>query len=145
MLRRDPEDRADMTLGLFGGARGGIFGWWMAVCHRRFPAITGQRAIRRDVYLAVPGLTRARFGVETAITRYVLNVWKLRVENVPMYGVTHPLKEEKIGVLRGFRHRTAMYSEMGAYMFLDTVRHNASSRRRQNTLQMRERFINDKV
>jgi glycosyltransferase involved in cell wall biosynthesis len=145
VLRRNPEDRADMTLGLFGGARGGIFGWWMAVCHRKFPAITGQRAIRRDVYLAVPGLTRSRFGVETAITRYVLNVWKLRVENVAMYGVTHPLKEEKIGVLRGFRHRAAMYSEMGAYMFLDSLRHNASSRRRQSTLQMRERFINDKV
>jgi glycosyltransferase involved in cell wall biosynthesis len=145
MLRLDRAARADMTLGLFGGARGGIFGWWMAMCHRKFPAITGQRAIRRDVYLAVPGLTRSRFGVETAITRYVRNVWKLRVEDVPMYGVTHPLKEEKIGLLRGFRHRAAMWSEIFAYLILDTLSHNASARRRESTLQMRERLSNNKL
>ena len=145
MLHPDASERADMTLGLFQGARGGAFGWFMSYCHRKAPAITGQRAIRRDVFLAVPGLTRSRFGVETAITRYVINTWKLRVSSVPLLGVTHPLKEEKRGVLRGLWHRCGMYSEIGAYVVLDNLSYSASARQREQTLQMRERFSNDKM
>jgi hypothetical protein len=99
-LERDA--RADMTLGLFGGAAGGIFGWWMAMCHRKFPRDYRTAGHSPRCLSGVPGLTRSRFGVETAITRYVRNVWKLRVEDVPMYGVTHPLKEEKIGCCAAF-------------------------------------------
>lgn len=133
-------ERADMTLGLFGAARGGIVGWWLSLCHRKVAAITGQRAIRRDVFLAVPDLTKSRFGVETAITRYVRCAWKLRVAEVFLHGVTHPIKEEKIGVLRGVRYRMAMYAEILSYLALDNVRQRASSRHRAEVLQMRERF-----
>ncbi len=59
---------------------------------------------------------------------------------VPLDGVTHPLKEEKIGVWRGFRHRAAMYGEIAAYIVFDTLRNNASARHREQMLQMRERF-----
>jgi glycosyltransferase involved in cell wall biosynthesis len=145
MLRRDVEQRADMTLGLFGAARGGIMGWWLSVCHRKWDGITGQRAIRRDVFLAVPGLTRSRFGVETAITRYVRCVWKLRTENVTLHNLTHPMKEEKIGLVRGFKHRMEMYLQIVGYQIFDTVSHSASSEQRAKTVQMRKRFSNDKV
>jgi polyisoprenyl-phosphate glycosyltransferase len=145
MLRRDVEKRADMALGLFGAARGGIMGWWLGVCHRNIAAITGQRAIRRDVFLAVPGLTRSRFGVETAITRYVCSVWKLRTENVSLHNVTHPLKEEKIGVFRGFKHRMEMYFQIVKYIIFDTISHSASSEQREKTLQMRKRFSDNKL
>lgn len=144
MLHSDANRRADMALGLFGAARGGPVGWWLGVCHRKVAAITGQRAIRRDVFLAVPDLTRSRFGVETAITRYVKFAWKLKVCEVPLDGVTHPIKEEKIGVLRGFRYRMSMYSEIAAYVVLDNVRNQASSRHREQTSRMRERFTNHK-
>ena len=140
LLDADPTQRYDMSLGLFGRARGGIVGWWMGLCHRKVAAITGQRAIRRDVYLAIPGLTRSRYGVETAITRYVKYAWKLSVCDVPLHGVTHPLKEEKIGVLRGLRHRIGMYGEIVGYVLLDTVRQQASARHREETHQMREKF-----
>jgi glycosyltransferase involved in cell wall biosynthesis len=140
MIGPDPEARADMTLGLFGAARGGIVGWWLSLCHRKVAAITGQRAIRRDVFLAVPDLTKSRFGVETAITRYVRHAWKLKVAEVFLHGITHPIKEEKIGVLRGVRYRMAMYAEILSYIALDNVRHKASSRHRQEVLQMREKF-----
>ncbi len=140
MQASDPELHADMTLGLFGTARGGIVGWWLSMCHRKVAAITGQRAIRRDVFLAVPDLTKSRFGVETAITRYVRCAWKLRVAEVFLDGVTHPIKEEKIGVLRGVRYRMAMYAEILSYIALDNVRQRASSRHRQEVLMMRERF-----
>ena len=140
MLGGEPHERADMTLGLFGAVRGGIFGWWLGFCHRHMAALTGQRAIRREVFLAVPGLTSSRFGVETAITRYVKYVWKLNVGVAWLHGVTHPVKEEKIGILRGFRVRMNMYGEILAYVAVDTVRNYASAQRREQALQMRERF-----
>jgi glycosyltransferase involved in cell wall biosynthesis len=139
-LRADADTRADMTLGLFQGAPGGPFGWWMNWCHRTNSRLTGQRAIRRDVYLAVPDLTRSRYGVETAITRYVKHAWKLRVENVDLQSVSHPCKEEKIGVLRGLIHRSQMYFDMGCYVAADTIRQNASAERRRTTQQRRAQF-----
>ena len=142
MLDGEPSERADMTLGLFGAVRGGLFGWWLGFCHRQMASLTGQRAIRRDVFLAVPDLTNSRFGVETAITRYVKYTWKLKVEVAWLHGVTHPVKEEKIGLWRGFRHRMNMYGEIAAYVALDTLRNQASARHREQALQMRERFGN---
>ena len=145
MLCSTPAERADRTLGLFGAVRGGIMGWWLGVCHRKVAAITGQRAIRRDVFLAVPDLTRSRFGVETAITRYVKHAWKLKVCEVPLDGVTHPIKEEKIGVWHGFHYRLTMYSEIMGYLVFDALRNHTSARYREQTLHMRERFSNDKL
>lgn len=138
-------DTADMTLGLFGTPRGGILGWWLGLCHRVAASLTGQRAIRREVFFSIPELTRSRFGVEVAITRYVQNVWRLRVEHVRIDGVTHPIKEEKIGLWRGFRHRINMYGEIAAYLLLDSIRNRASTTRRQQNLQMKERLSNDNL
>ena len=142
MLVEGAEQRADMTLGLFGAVRGGLFGWWLGYCHRTMAGLTGQRAIRREVFLAVPDLTGSRFGVETAITRYVKTVWKLKVETAWLHGVTHPVKEEKIGLWHGFRHRINMYGEICAYVIVDTLRNNASTQHREQALLMRERFGN---
>ena len=142
MLVEDAGERADMTLGLFGTARGGAFGWWLAYCHRCYAALTGQRAIRRDVFLAVPNLTRSRFGVEMAITRNV-NAWKLNVVGVTLNGITHPIKEEKIGVLKGMRHRLNMYGEIWFYVLKDNIRNSVSESHRHQTLKMRKRFGTD--
>jgi glycosyltransferase involved in cell wall biosynthesis len=139
-LRSDVETRADMTLGLFQGAPGGPFGWWMNWCHRTNSRLTGQRAIRRDVYLAVPDLTRSRYGVETAVTRYVRGIWKLRVETVDLFGVSHPCKEEKIGVVRGLVHRSQMYWDMAWYVASDTIHQNTSLERRRAMQQRRAQF-----
>lgn len=131
---------AVMTLGLFGTPRGGAFGWWLGLCHRVAASLTGQRAIRRDVFFSIPELTCSRFGVEVAITHYVQSVWKLRVEQVRIDGVTHPIKEEKIGVWRGFRHRLNMYGEIAKYLVTDNIRNRASAQRRDQNLQVRERL-----
>ena len=143
MLVREAQQRADMVLGLFTGARGGVVGWWLGFCHRSVAAITGQRAIRRDVFLAVPDLTRSRYGVETAITMYVRHVWKLNVRNVTLGNVTHPLKEEKFGVWRGACHRFGMYNHMAGYLVTDTLTRWSSAQQRRETLAMRD-HLNDK-
>ncbi len=120
---------ADMVLGLFGAVRGGLLGWWLSYCHRSVPSITGQRAIRREVFLAVPGLTRSRFGVEAAITCFVQSDPELRVEYFYLHSVTHPIKEEKLGPWRGFRNRARMYREIGRTVLTHRVRQEAIKRR----------------
>lgn len=140
MLAEDPAQRADMCLGLFGAIRGGLAGWWLSFCHRRVAAITGQRAIRRDVFLAIPNLTQSRFGVETTITRYVKHLWRLRVTETYLHGVTHPIKEEKIGILRGVSYRLAMYAEILMCLLVDIVRQKTSTEARRQVESMRSRF-----
>jgi glycosyltransferase involved in cell wall biosynthesis len=139
MLREN--DPADMVLGLFGAVRGGLLGWWLSYCHRAVPSITGQRAIRRDLFLAVPGLTRSRFGVEAAITCFVLSDPELRVDHVYIHSVTHPIKEEKLGPWRGFRNRMRMYREIGRTVAVHRVRQEAM-RQRAKAMEHIERFSN---
>lgn len=135
----DASTRCDMVMGLFGAARGGPLGWWLSWCHRRYAELTGQRSIRREVFLAVPDLTKSRYGVETAITRYVYS-WHLRVSHTMIDNVTHPLKEEKAGLWRGLARRFSMLYQIYTTAFLFTLRSNASSQSREETIQMRQRF-----
>ena len=127
MLRES--EPADMTLGLFGAVRGGPLGWWLSWCHRATPSITGQRAIRRDLFLSTPGLTRSRFGVEAAITRWVQSDPSLKVDFVYLHAVTHPIKEEKLGLIRGSRNRLRMYRDIGQTLISDVARQQAAIRR----------------
>ena len=132
---------ADMVLGLFGAVRGGLLGWWLSYCHRSVPSITGQRAIRREVFLAVPGLTRSRFGVEAAITCFVQSDPDLKVEYAYLHAVTHPIKEEKLGPWRGFRNRNRMYREIFRTVLIHRVRTEAA-RQREKAAERIERFGN---
>jgi polyisoprenyl-phosphate glycosyltransferase len=97
---------ADMTVGVFRGGRLATDLSHFLVCY-----ISGQRALRRELFLSVPGIRHSRSGVETAITKYVKSQ-RLRVQNIAMYGVTHPMKEEKMGLWRGARARAKMYWEI---------------------------------
>lgn len=139
MLRQ--EAPADMVLGLFGAVRGGLLGWWLSWCHRATPSITGQRAIRREVFLAVPGLTRSRFGVEAAITCFVQSNPELTVEYAYLHSVTHPIKEEKLGPWRGMRNRARMYREIARTIAVHRVRQEAT-RQRAKAMERLERFSN---
>jgi len=127
MLRA--QDPADMTIGLFGAVRGGLLGWWLSFCHRAVPHISGQRAIRRDVFLCVPGLTRSRFGVEAAITSHVQSDPTLRLDHVYLHSVSHPIKEEKLGLFKGARNRTRMYRDILKTSLAAKARHEAAEQR----------------
>jgi glycosyltransferase involved in cell wall biosynthesis len=137
------DNPADMALGLFGSVRGGILGWWLGFCHRFTPSITGQRAIRRDLFLEVPGLTHSRYGVEAAITRFVTSDPTLRTDYVYLHSVTHPIKEEKQGAWKGFRNRMRMYTEIGSYLIGDSCQRQTNqirARYREGALRLRERL-----
>ncbi|MES2460852.1 MAG: glycosyltransferase family 2 protein [Armatimonadota bacterium] len=114
--------KAAMSLGVFRGGRG-----WTTLAQILVPNISGQRAIRRDVFQAIPCLTKAGYGVELAITNYVIGEG-LPMARVVLQDVTHPMKEEKLGFLRGARARFRMYWQMLPYMI------RSLSRRRKNRL-----------
>ncbi len=97
---------AHMAMGIFKGGR------WLTDAAQFFsPGITGQRAIRRDVFLAIPNLDSVGYGIELAITYYVRHHGLIR-KDVTLRGVTHPMKEEKLGFARGFASRAVMYWQM---------------------------------
>jgi polyisoprenyl-phosphate glycosyltransferase len=98
---------ADMAIGVFRAGRTRT-DWAQLLV----PYISGQRVLRRDVFLSIPGLRKVRSGIEVAITKYY-KVTGLVVQNVVLEGVTHSMKEEKIGVVRGFAARMRMYYEIG--------------------------------
>ena len=97
---------ASMTMGIFKGGRLAT-----DLAQLFAPAITGQRAILRDVFLKIPDLDKVGYGIEMAINEYV-HEQKLPRRDVTLRGVTHPMKEEKLGWVRGAASRVRMYREM---------------------------------
>ena len=67
MVKPILENRAEMVLGVFKSGRGATDLAQMLV-----PYITGQRAIKRNIFISIPDLESARMGVETAITKYMI-------------------------------------------------------------------------
>jgi glycosyltransferase involved in cell wall biosynthesis len=102
---------AEMSVGLFNGGR-----WLTDLSQFLAPSISGQRVVSRDFFLSLPDIEDVRYGVEMAIG-YHARRQKLRIANVQLSGVTHPMKEEKLGALRGLAARSRMYCEMGRYFF----------------------------
>lgn len=100
------QNDADMSIGIFRGGRGAT-----DLAQLLAPYISGQRAMRREDFLNIPGLDDARSGVETAITKYY-SIKKLRVARVTLEGCTHCMKEEKLGYFKGFVARMQMYADI---------------------------------
>jgi len=97
---------ATMSMGIFKGGR-----LWTDMAQFFAPAITGQRAIRRDVFLHIPDLEAVGYGIELAINDYVHRQGLVR-RDITLRGVTHPMKEEKLGWARGAASRSRMYWQM---------------------------------
>ena len=97
---------ATMAMGIFKGGR-----LWTDMAQFFAPAITGQRAIRREVFLHIPDLESVGYGIELAINDYVHSQGMIR-KDVTLRGVTHPMKEEKLGWARGAASRSRMYWQM---------------------------------
>jgi polyisoprenyl-phosphate glycosyltransferase len=99
-----------MALGVFRGGRGAT-----TLAQILAPNISGQRAIRRDVFLAIPCVSKSGYGVELAITGFVIEEG-LPMCRVVLTDVTHPMKEEKLGFFRGAAARARMYGQMLPYL-----------------------------
>jgi LmbE family N-acetylglucosaminyl deacetylase len=75
------------------------------------PQLSGIRVVAKDALLCRPHLSTTRFGFERAVTTLARRErWK--VARVPFTGVVHPLKEEKYGLIRGYRSKVCMMLEV---------------------------------
>lgn len=115
------EGEAAMSIGVF---RGGRLSTDMAQI--LVPYISGQRALLRDLFTEIPGIERTRSGVEIALTLHFRRN-RYPVAMVTVEGVTHTMKEEKLGWARGVWARAKMYAEIGKaflrYTRLSDLRH----------------------
>lgn len=109
---------ADMSLGKFTGGRGAT-----DLAQFLVPFITGQRAIKRTLFQSIPDLDSVGFGIEIAVTLHV-KAARRPVRTVMLAGVTHPMKEEKMGFFRGACARMKMYAEMTSF----TIRYFATGK-----------------
>ena len=100
-----------MTRGMFSGGR-----WRTTAAQHLTPQLNGQRAILRGKLLEVEGLADSRYGIEIAITEHAKRAgWP--VCDVPLYGVSQVMKEEKRGFWVGLGVRFKMYREIFRELF----------------------------
>jgi glycosyltransferase involved in cell wall biosynthesis len=113
MLEPLQSGEADTTVGLFSGG-GGItdFG------NRATPQWSGQRAIPRALLTRVPDLQNRKYAIELAITDQI-QLEGLRCKFVNLEGVSQRLKEQKLGLVRGFLRRINMYWQILKYAMLE--------------------------
>jgi CTP:molybdopterin cytidylyltransferase MocA len=97
---------AAMAIGVFRGGRLST-----DLAQILVPYISGQRAMLRELFLEVPGIESTRSGVEIALTLHFLRQ-RYPVAQVVLTGITHTMKEEKLGWLRGTLARWKMYAEI---------------------------------
>lgn len=100
------DEKLAMTLGKF--VQGNIITYFG---QEIFPYISGQRGIRKKYFKNMSNLSEKGFGVELAIYDFVKE-HKLRFIFVPLPGLKYLLKEEKDGLLKGFKHRIIMYRDI---------------------------------
>lgn len=99
-------NEADMSIGIFENGR-------LATDMAQViaPFLSGQRCLRKKWLNKIPNLEDAGFGVETALTIFAYQN-NLRVKEVTMSDMSHIMKEEKLGFIRGFAYRMKMYWEI---------------------------------
>ncbi len=100
------DDGLDMTVGKFSGGR-----FRTDLSHNLMPAISGQRALRFGLVEDLPNLSLTKFGAEIIITRHAKKV-DANILEVVLNDLTHVMKEEKLGMMRGLSARLRMYQEM---------------------------------
>lgn len=101
------QNYADMTLGIFHSGRPVT-----DIAQKLTPFLTGQRAVKRWI---LETLTEedwlSGFGIEVTLTRAAKKL-NIRMLEIPLLNVTHAMKEEKMGIMRGVAARAKMYWEI---------------------------------
>lgn len=104
---------ADMTVGIFDEGR-----ITTDLAQLLAPYLSGQRAVRREI---VEEMFRheidadvCRFGIEVALTRHINNRG-YRTHEVALEEMSHRMKEEKLGLVKGVKARIKMYYEILKY------------------------------
>lgn len=82
------------------------------------PFLSGQRAVRRSLIEKVDSIQMAGFGVELELTKYVAE-HDVKFAEVVLKELSHVMKEEKFGLVKGFQARMKMYWEIAKSLSVD--------------------------
>jgi glycosyltransferase involved in cell wall biosynthesis len=106
--------KADMSIGVFDNGR-----FSTDLAQLVAPYLSGQRAVRREIvdemFHHYPDADVCRFGIEVALTRHVKEKGYRTVE-VSLPEMSHRMKEEKLGLVKGAAARMKMYYEIIKYV-----------------------------
>lgn len=106
LVRPVLRNEADMTIGLFSKGR-----FATDLAQVIAPYLSGQRAIKRELLSLLGNMDFTRYGVEMAITTFARqHGW--RIKEVELPDLTHIMKEEKLGLVKGVGARMRMYWEI---------------------------------
>ncbi|MGI6706914.1 MAG: glycosyltransferase family 2 protein [Clostridia bacterium] len=103
--------RAETTVGIFSSGRLST-----DLAQKITPFLSGQRVIKRELFQNIAALDESGYGVEIAITKHILKE-KIPMEEVYLDNLTHTMKEEKLGLLKGFAARMRMYWEIAKVLW----------------------------
>lgn len=99
-------EQAGMTVGVFSSGR-----FATDFAHKIASFLSGQRAMKKEIFTEIDAFTSTGYGIEAALTRYVKKQ-KINVQNVELEDLTHVMKEEKMGLVKGLSSRVKMYWEI---------------------------------
>lgn len=100
------EDQLDMAVGIFDSGR-----IRTDLAQIIAPFLSGQRIVKKHHLLKISNLHVARFGVEIALTKYAAQN-NLKVKEIVLKDLSHVMKEEKLGLVKGLAYRLKMYWEI---------------------------------
>ncbi|CAN5627954.1 hypothetical protein BH11ARM2_BH11ARM2_05500 [soil metagenome] len=118
------EGRSDVCVGLFRDGK-----TWSDAAQRVSPFLSGQRAMRREIFEAVPYPDELRFGIEVALNT-AARKRRAKTMRVLLHGVSNAYKEQKMGVVKGTAARLRMYGEITQAMVKNRKRKKATKRSR---------------
>lgn len=98
--------QAEMTVGVFEDGRLAT-----DLAQKIAPFLSGQRAIRQELFKSIPEIEHSRYGVEMSLSRYA-DKHNVRVKMVSLPALSQIMKEEKRGIVKGFCLRLKMYWEI---------------------------------
>ncbi|MBS3994198.1 MAG: glycosyltransferase family 2 protein, partial [Alkaliphilus sp.] len=89
----------DTTVGVFQAGR-----LFTDLAQKIAPFLSGQRVITKSMADDIHSFEITKYGFEVAISRYI-KYQKLKVKKVVLFEMTHVMKEEKMGLIRGSNSR----------------------------------------
>jgi len=112
MVRTYVDQRLDMAVGVFSDGRKNT-----DFAQKINPYASGQRVLSRRLWeRARENVEEMNFGIEMALSRLASKEGWTK-EYVKLEGVTHILKEEKRGLVKGILDRLKMYGDMVKWLF----------------------------
>jgi glycosyltransferase involved in cell wall biosynthesis len=99
-------DQCDMCVGIFKGGK-----VWSDAAQRVSPYLSGQRALKRELFEAVPYVQDLGLGIEVALNKAAKRR-HARILRVVLRGVSNTHKEMKVGIVKGVGGRLKMFGEI---------------------------------